>query len=106
MTDIAPDATGAADDSYLYESEEPSSLTDAGAVGAEGEGGEGGEPVEELEDYEDDGKKYRVPKPLVPRLMKDADYTQKTQELARQKGDFEGQTRTFRCWATWRRWSS
>ncbi len=40
------------------------------------------EPAEELDDYEDDGKKYKVPKALVPKLMKDADYTRKTQEVA------------------------
>jgi hypothetical protein len=41
------------------------------------------EPAPELDEWEDeDGKKHRVPKALVPRLMKDADYTRKTQEHA------------------------
>lgn len=41
------------------------------------------QPAPELDEWEDeDGKKHRVPKALVPRLMKDADYTRKTQELA------------------------
>lgn len=41
------------------------------------------EPAPELDDWEDeDGKKHRIPKALIPRLMKDADYTRKTQEHA------------------------
>lgn len=41
------------------------------------------EPEDDSDDWEDDaGKKYRVPKALLPRLMKDADYTRKTQEHA------------------------
>ncbi|HNT40039.1 MAG TPA: hypothetical protein PKO45_13065 [Rubrivivax sp.] len=41
------------------------------------------EPAPELDEWEDeDGKKYQVPKALTPRLMKDADYTRKTQEHA------------------------
>ncbi len=41
------------------------------------------EPAIELDEWEDeDGKKHQVPKALMPRLMKDADYTRKTQELA------------------------
>jgi hypothetical protein len=34
------------------------------------------------DEWEKDGKKYRVPKELKPHLMKDADYTRKTQEVA------------------------
>lgn len=40
------------------------------------------EPPEETEEVEHDGKKYAVPKALAARIMKDADYTQKTQALA------------------------
>lgn len=40
-------------------------------------------PAIELDEWEDeDGKKYQIPKALAPRLMKDADYTRKTQEHA------------------------
>lgn len=40
-------------------------------------------PALELDEWEDDdGQKYQIPKALKPRLMKDADYTQKTQEHA------------------------
>ncbi|MCZ4270896.1 hypothetical protein [Maritalea porphyrae] len=36
----------------------------------------------EVEEYDIDGKKYKLPKEVIPHLMKDRDYTQKTQELA------------------------
>ncbi len=49
----------------------------------DGEGNPVAEPAEEFEDVEwEDGKKYSVPKALKSALMKNADYTQKTQKLA------------------------
>ncbi len=43
----------------------------------------------DFETYELDGKSYKVPKDLVPRLMKDADYTQKTQQVAEMRRNVE-----------------
>lgn len=37
------------------------------------------EPTDEFDDFEHDGKAYKVPKALVPHLMRDKDYTQKRQ---------------------------
>lgn len=39
-------------------------------------------PELDLEEVEHDGKKYRIPKDLKPALMRQDDYTRKTQELA------------------------
>lgn len=54
---------------------------------------ENGDPIEaeedDSEDYEHDGKAYKVPKALKPLLMKDADYTQKTQSLAAERKEVE-----------------
>jgi hypothetical protein len=46
---------------------------------------------DELEDWEDEGKTYKVPKALKPRLMKDADYTRKTTEVAETRKAIEAQ---------------
>lgn len=43
----------------------------------------------EFEEVEYEGGRYQVPKALAPALMKNADYTQKTQELARQREVYE-----------------
>lgn len=40
------------------------------------------EPEEELDETEFEGKKYRVPKELKDALLRQADYTRKTQEVA------------------------
>jgi len=46
----------------------------------------------EDEEYEaEDGQKYRVPKPLVPALMRNKDYTQKTQAIAADRKALEAQ---------------
>lgn len=55
---------------------------------------EGGEPDEsqaepEFDDVEIDGKTYRVPKELVSHVMKNADYTQKTQAHAEERRNWE-----------------
>lgn len=53
-----------------------------------------GEHEAEPEDEEfeaEDGQKYRVPKPLVPYLMRNKDYTQKTQATAADRKALEAQ---------------
>lgn len=39
----------------------------------------GSDGADEFDDYELDGKSYKVPKAIVPHLMRDKDYTQKSQ---------------------------
>jgi hypothetical protein len=58
--------------------------------------GEGDEPEptqEELDEWEDEGKKYKIPKALKPHLMRQADYTRKTQEVAEQRRAIEADRR-------------
>lgn len=88
MTDLSPEGAAPADDELL----DDILGEDGGAP--EPELDEFGEPIEadeddELDDYEDGGKTYKVPKALVGRLMKDADYTQKTQALAAERQEVE-----------------
>lgn len=45
--------------------------------------------VEDLEDYELDGKTYKLPKTVIPQIMKNADYTRKTQEAAELRRSLE-----------------
>lgn len=52
---------------------------------------EEGSPEDDTEDYEEDGKTYRVPKDLKGHLLRQRDYTQKTQELAEQRRAFEAE---------------
>jgi hypothetical protein len=68
--------------------------TDQPELELEIEGAEDGQPgdgEDELEDWEDEGKTYKVPKALKPRLMKDADYTRKTMEVAETRKAVEAQ---------------
>tara|TARA_R110000822_G_scaffold156778_1_gene296501 strand:- start:95 stop:937 length:843 start_codon:yes stop_codon:yes gene_type:complete len=43
------------------------------------------ESEDDTDEVEYKGEKYKIPKALKPAIMKDADYTQKTQELARER---------------------
>ena len=55
------------------------------------------QPTEETEEVEwQDGKKYVIPKALKGALMKDADYTQKTQQIAEQRRAIEAQAQQVR----------
>jgi hypothetical protein len=49
----------------------------------------------ELEEVEHNGKRYAVPKELVPSLMKDADYTQKTQQTAEMRRELEAERQSL-----------
>ena len=48
-----------------------------------------GQPEDDTEEVDWDGAKYRVPKPLKDALLRQADYTRKTQELAEQRRTVE-----------------
>ena len=49
----------------------------------------------EDEDVEYEGKQYKVPKELKDALLRQADYTRKTQEVAEARRQFEAQTQSF-----------
>lgn len=49
------------------------------------------EPAEELDDVEYEGKQYKLPKELKEALLRQADYTRKTQEVADQRREIEYQ---------------
>lgn len=52
--------------------------------------------VEETEEVDwEDGKKYKIPAALKAAFLKNADYTQKTQDLATQREAFEGAKTAF-----------
>lgn len=59
-----------------------------------------GQPVEdEFEEIEWEGKTYKVPKPLKEGVLRQKDYTQKTQELAEQRRQHEAQQEAFKAHA-------
>jgi hypothetical protein len=68
------------------EQEEPSLEAEAANDGNEPDS-QADEP--EFEELEVDGKLYKVPKEIAPHVMKNADYTQKTQALAEQRRQWE-----------------
>lgn len=60
------------------------------------EAGDGqSEGDDELDDWEDEGRTYKVPKALKPRLMQQRDYTQKTMDLAAQRKAAEAERKAF-----------
>lgn len=61
---------------------------DADSTDADEEGDDKGDA--ELVDHEHEGKTYKVPKELVPALMKDADYRQKTEHIANYDRHLQG----------------
>lgn len=73
------------------ETEDDSDTDESDGDGTPDETNAGEDADPDLETYELDGKSYKVPKDLVPRLMKDADYTQKTQHLAEMQRAVEAQ---------------
>ena len=52
-------------------------------------------PADDFEDVDFEGKKYSVPKELKSALMKNADYTQKTQKLADDRRSLEQQQQFY-----------
>lgn len=54
-----------------------------------------GEPVDDGEDVDYEGKKYRLPKELKDALLRQSDYTRKTQEVADQRRALEAERQTF-----------
>lgn len=72
---------------------------DAGVVTADDEGVEDQDisvnPEDDFEEIEHEGKQYKVPKELKSAIMKNADYTQKTQEIAETRRSLESDRAAF-----------
>lgn len=73
-------------DEEAEEVEQDDEAEEAETEGDTEEAEEGDEEVEaQFEEFEQDGKKYAVPKELKDSLLRHADYTKKTQEIADQR---------------------
>lgn len=81
-TATSPDAGQPADDGVATPADDldPDAAADAGA-----EGDLQATDGDDAEDVEFDGQQYRVPRPLKDALMRNADYTRKTQEVAAER---------------------
>jgi hypothetical protein len=63
---------------------------------AEGDGEEGEEqPEDDLDEVDLDGKKYKVPKDIKAAVMRHADYTKKTMEVAETRRELEARAATL-----------
>ena len=96
MTDDTTNPVDVEDDAVLDTPEvAEESYSDDETPEAETEGAEDGQPEDDTEEVDWDGEKYRVPKPLKDALLRQADYTRKTQELAEQRRTVEQHAQTL-----------
>lgn len=70
-------------------------VADQGADQETGEQTDGDETAEEAEEVDFEGKKYTLPKTLKDALLRQADYTRKTQEVAEQRRTVEARASEF-----------
>ena len=91
MTEDATNPVDVEDDAVLDAPEvDAESYSDDETPEADAEGApDEGQPEDDTEEVDWDGAKYRVPKPLKDALLRQADYTRKTQELADQRRTVE-----------------
>ena len=91
MTEEATNPVDVEDDAVLDAPEvDAESYSDDETPEADAEGApDEGQPEDDTEEVDWDGAKYRVPKPLKDALLRQADYTRKTQELAEQRRTVE-----------------
>lgn len=75
--ETAPDDTGAQEIDATAEGQEPE-----------------GDNEDDFEDFDHDGQTFKVHKALKPALLRQADYTQKTQALAQSRQAFEAEAQT------------
>jgi hypothetical protein len=88
--DLNNDTTNPAAEPETPEVEvEPESQVDEAEAANEGDDPDSQASEPEFDEVEIDGKTYRVPKEIAPHVMKNADYTQKTQVLAEQRREWE-----------------
>lgn len=90
MTEDATNPVDVEDDAILDAPEVDAESYSDDTDQAETEGApDEGQPEDDTEEVDWDGAKYRVPKPLKDALLRQADYTRKTQELADQRRTVE-----------------
>ncbi|MFN8994280.1 MAG: hypothetical protein ACK5X3_11555 [Pseudomonadota bacterium] len=89
MTEDATNPVDVEDDAILDAPEVDAESYSDDDTQAETEGAEDGQPEDDAEDVDYEGAKYRVPKVLKDALLRQADYTRKTQELADQRRHVE-----------------
>lgn len=90
MTEDATNPVDVEDDAVLDAPEVDAESYSDDTDQAETEGApDEGQPEDDTEEVDWDGAKYRVPKPLKDALLRQADYTRKTQELAEQRRTVE-----------------
>lgn len=90
MTEDATNPVDVEDDAVLDAPEVDAESYSDDTDQAETEGApDEGQPEDDTEEVDWDGEKYRVPKPLKDALLRQADYTRKTQELAEQRRTVE-----------------
>jgi hypothetical protein len=96
LADIAADKPiEAKAEAPSVEIEEEGEQPEAPAIEEDPDAADAAEPEPDVEEYEFDGKKYKLPKDVIPAIMKNADYTRKTQELAERRREFEAQQEAF-----------
>lgn len=105
MSDTTNSGVGGSNDAATSsEVADDATLTNAGANEtnetddtelSEGDGGEGSETTQadDTEEIDYEGQKVRVPKVIKDAVLRHADYTRKTQELATQRKVFEASSR-------------
>ena len=90
MTEDATNPVDVEDDAVLDAPEVDAESYSDDTDQAETEGApDEGQPEDDTEEVDWDGAKYRIPKPLKDALLRQADYTRKTQELADQRRTVE-----------------
>lgn len=89
MTEDATNPVDVEDDAILDAPEVDAESYSDDDTQAETDGAEDGQPEDDAEDVDYEGAKYRVPKVLKDALLRQADYTRKTQELAEQRRTVE-----------------
>lgn len=97
IADLDPDTPDGAPDNQ-GDAPEPEAEEVEGAEPEEIEGDEAEADEPEMFDYEEGGKKYRVPVDLKSHLLRQADYTRKTQEVAEAKRALEADREAATAW--------
>lgn len=97
MSEDATNPVDVEDDAVLDQPEVEVEADETADIDAEETDAEGQEPEAEddTEEIERDGVKYRIPKALKDDLLRQADYTRKTQEVAEQRRALEMQAQSL-----------
>lgn len=94
MSEDATNPVDVEDDAVLDQPEVEVEADETADIDAEGEAEEA-PPEDDTEEIERDGVKYRIPKALKDDLLRQADYTRKTQEVAETRRALEMQAQSL-----------